>query len=251
MTPTTLGRPRRGRLLQHDLARRCASSCAPTNVSSAPPSRRADRRQRRAHRSRPRRATCAPGRRRASPTRRANRRPRPASNHQSGTVRVGIGDERHVLHERSEARLADQRRRRSPGPRAPDRAPTGTRGRRAAVTPAPLGRREHALPPRAASSANGFSHTTCRPAAHASIASAACVSGGVAIVTASTPASASASASDVHACGIAEPLGAALRARRRRARRARRTSKPALRSAGTCTRHPKPVPTTTAPGTRQ
>ncbi len=99
----------------------------------------------------------------------------------------------------------------------------------------------------AASSANGFSHTTCRPDSQASIASAACVSGGVAIVTASTPSSASASVNDAHTTGMPR------RSARRCVRAASRptsacTVKPALRSAGTCTRQPKPVPTTTAPG---
>ena len=56
-----------------------------------------------------------------------------------------------------------------------------------AVTPAALGRARASRSASAASSANGFSQITCRPASHASIASAACVSGGVAIVTASTP----------------------------------------------------------------
>ena len=64
----------------------------------------------------------------------------------------------------------------------------------------------------AASSANGFSQITWRPASHASIASDACAAGGAAIVTASTPGSASASASDVHACATPSALGPARRA---------------------------------------
>ena len=63
------------------------------------------------------------------------------------------------------------------------------------------------------------------------------------------PASASASLSSVHACGDAERArrgGACARGRARRARprRSRRCA-----DAGTWTRHPNPVPTTTAPGT--
>ena len=52
-----------------------------------------------------------------------------------------------------------------------------------------------------ASRANGFSQITCLPAAIAPRASSACVCGGVAIVTASTPSSARASSSDVSAIG--------------------------------------------------
>jgi hypothetical protein len=99
----------------------------------------------------------------------------------------------------------------------------------------------------APSTANGFSHTTCRPAAAAAMVSSACVAGGVAIVTASVPEIASASVSDVHGCSI--PRRAARRAVFSGSRpTSARTSNPAARNAGTCTRQPNPVPTTTAPG---
>ena len=163
--PSAAARPRR----------RCASSCAPTNESSAPV-RDARRSAASRSRSRPRRARCAPGRRRASPTRRASRRRAPRRTTSSGTGVLGIGDERHVLHERGEARLADQAVGDRPGrERAVGRPPelvADERGHAGARRP-----RRASPRPRRASSANGFSQITCRPASHASIASGACACG--------------------------------------------------------------------------
>ena len=69
--------------------------------------------------------------------------------------------------------------------------------------------------------------------------------GGVATTTTSAPVNSSASASDVHAFGTSK------RAARSAVRGIRptspTTSKPAPRRAGTCVRHPIPVPRTTAP----
>ena len=101
------------------------------------------------------------------------------------------------------------------------------------VTPAPP--RPRASPrPRRASSANGFSQSTCLPARAAAIAMSACVCGGVAIVTASTPSSARAAPQlggperDVEARW---PAGSSARRRDRRAR-ARRSRRPAARERG-------------------
>ena len=96
------------------------------------------------------------------------------------------------------------------------------------------------------SSANGFSQITCRPAWIASNESSAWSAGGAAIVTASTPGNASASANVVHACSTpARPARRLVRSASRPTSAS--TSNPAARSAGTCTRAPKPVPMTATP----
>ena len=211
----------------HDAAVCCSTPCAPlrivtrtTNVSSAPPRAGAHRRQRGADRrelTQPRAHLVDDVRaRRAEPT----AAPPVASNHQSGTGAAGSAT--------SGTYCTSEKVRGSPiapvgdGPghdrpirRPPElvademRHPARPRPRRASRSAS------------AASSANGFSHTTCRPAAHASIASAACVSGGVAIVTASTSSSASASASEVHTRAESRADRRGVACARRRGRRAR------------------------------
>ena len=87
-------------------------------------------------------------------------------------------------------------------------------------------------------------HVTC-PAATVSSTRGPCVCGGVAIVTASTASSASASESDVHACGMSKRFARSAVFSASRPTSAS-TSKPAARNARTCVKQPKPVPTTAA-----
>ena len=102
--------------------------------------------------------------------------PRAASNHHSGTRASGSAT--------SGTYCTSVARRGSPiRPSAIARAATARSGAHrnswptSAVTPARVGRRAASPRPRVASSANGFSQITCRPASHASIASD-CVRGG-------------------------------------------------------------------------
>ena len=90
---------------------------------------------------------------------------------------------------------------------APGRARTGTRCR-AGARHRRRRRRAASRAPRARSRANGFSHSTCFPAATASSTIAACVCGGVVTATTSTSSRANASARSVVACGMPKQRGA-------------------------------------------
>ena len=241
-----LRRPRRRRLLQHALRAVPHRDPHDERVFRRPVARAHRRRAPRSPtRSHP--ARCAADRRCATPTRRANRR-RARVEPPIGHRRGRIGDERHVLHERERAGLADHARRRSPARPAPDRAPTGTRGRRDASPPRPRPRRACVPPrPRRARTASRTRRAD-PPRTLRSRAPRACRA-----ESRSSPRRPhrmpSASANDVNACGI--PSRSARRCVRARSRPTSAcTVKPALRSAGTCTRHPNPVPTTAAPGTQ-
>ena len=164
-----------------------------------------------------------------------------------GNFGVGCGEHRHVQHDQREARLADRAA-------LHDATQQGLAG----VVPE-LGADEvddagrlgaprpgHALRRRCAPTVSRTARA-CRRRSRPR-RSTAWVSGGVAIVTASTPGSANASAIDVHAFGtLNAPARSAVFFGSRPTNA--RTSKPALRSARTWVKHPKPVPTTTAPVT--
>ena len=157
----------------------------------------------------------------------------------------GIGDERARRDRTSPVEARRSGRRRSPGPRGPDRRPSGTRARRGGP---PRRRRPLAASTRPHRPTSRTASRTPRASRLEPLRSrvAACVAGGVAMATAVAPSSASASSNAVRACGTSSCSA------RRAVRSAFRptsasTSNPAARSAGTCTRHPNPVPTTTAP----
>jgi hypothetical protein len=114
-----------------------------------------------------------------------------------GHLARGVGEQRDVHQERGEARVSD----RSGADKLRKQCLSGAEAHLGAedwTTPAASAAASSSRAS-AASRVNGFSHSTCLPAAITWCAMATCVCGGVAIVTASTPARSSTSGIEVHA----------------------------------------------------
>ena len=158
-----------------------------------------DLRERRAHAHRTRRTSRASGRSTCEACAPSQPPPCAASAHHAGYFAIGVGEHRDVQQEASRASACRSRRARRPVPSKPARMPSGTRCR-AGARCRRLRPRRASVRASAASRANGFSQSTCLPAA---------IAGG----------------RRARACAV----GSRSRRRRRRAARAHRRGREAVR----------------------